>query len=155
MTDDEEQQKQIMEQRKELCTSQKAYTYSLNPDSLRTYVNAAGKLWNQTGTRNKIYLSSTTQFPNFNRFLNGCITTHRAAKATKKAASNQAETEILQDHELETLYENTTFSNIYQNKRYNQAILLRERGYWHNLTTMPQVPTPGVVYTLTRSPLVL
>ena len=103
MTDEVEQQEQIMVQRKQLCTSQKVDTYSLNPDSLRTYVNTAGKVWNQTGTQNKIYLSSNTQFPKFNRFLNNCITRHRAAKAIKKAGSNQAETEILQDHELEKL----------------------------------------------------
>ena len=67
MTDEMEQQEQIMDQRKELCTSQDALTYSLNPDSLRTYTNTAAKVWNQNGTRNRIYLSSTTQFPNFNR----------------------------------------------------------------------------------------
>ena len=118
-----------MDQRKQLCTSQNIDTYSLNPDSLRTYVNAAAKFWNQTGTLwNKIYLSSTTRFPKFNRFLNGCITRHRAAKAIKKAESNQAESEILQDHELETLYESTTFGDIYQNQRYNQMILLRVTG---------------------------
>ena len=87
MTDDMEQQEQIMDQRKELCASQDVFTYSPNPDSLRTYVNAAAKVWNQTSTQNKIYLSSTTQFPKFNHLLNGCITRHRAARAVKAVKS--------------------------------------------------------------------
>ena len=58
----------------------------------------------------------------------GCITRHRATKAIQKAESNKYDIEILQDHELETLYTNTTFSNTYQNQRYNQMILLRGTG---------------------------
>ena len=96
---------------------------------MRTYVNGLAVIYNQSGRASKITLSSTMQFPKFNAFMRGCVTTHRSLEAIKEASRDAAEFGILQDHELRLLWDNTNFSSIYEVQRMGLAIMAYRLGF--------------------------
>ena len=93
----------------------------LGVTTFRTYINSIGSVFNKNGGTPKIAMTSKTQFPLFVAFIAKCATRHlvdeAAATANKATICN-----VLQDNDLQKLFEKTNFTRAYKAQSYNLII---------------------------------
>ena len=85
LTDKEDKQLQILEQRRKICVEHNIPFRKLGATTFRTYINAIGSVFNKGGGVPKLVMSSTTQFPLFDTFTKQCATRHLDHKAGTSA----------------------------------------------------------------------
>ena len=122
MTGDVDGQTTIFDRRKRLCGDK----YKLSPLSLRTYVNALAKAYNQATDGHGVVFSSFTQFPMFNTFMEIFCTSWRETLGLKEIATGDVE--VLLDSDLLVLYEHVDFSPLYETQRWCMLLFMFRTG---------------------------
>ena len=121
LSDNAAKRLEILEQRRKLAIDHNVPFRKLGVTTFRTYINSIGSVFNKSGGTPKIVMSSKTQFPLFDAFTAKCATRHLDNEAA--AAANKApKCNVLQDDDLQKLFEKTNFTRAYEAQRYNLII---------------------------------
>jgi hypothetical protein len=91
--------KEALDGRKAMCAEAKVSVRTWAPQTLKTMVNALALLYRNTRPVHALVMSSTKQFPNFNKLFNVAVTKARGTATLVEPI------EVLQDFEVEVLYE--------------------------------------------------
>lgn len=113
-----------MEKRAALCAG-RCKVRKTSPPSLRTYVNSLARVFNSTESPNKFVPSCKTRFPKFFDVSKTVVTRYRSVQSVQDVT----EEEILQDSELEALWNNTDFGVTLEAQRFNILVIAMRTGY--------------------------
>ena len=111
-----------MQQRKQYAKEAKVTVKLWNPKTFRTIVNGLAHLHRQGKPEVGIVPGSEKQFPNYNLTFNECLTRCKEGEATTE------QVEVLQDEEVEFLYDVTNWENPHEAQRMNLLILAYQIG---------------------------
>ena len=126
MNSEESKQKKYLENRKKLC-GEHYKVRSLSPSTIKTYVNALAAIYNTRRQENQWVPSSKMRFPEFNSYYAHVDKLYKEIEAIH--AAQTPEEEILQDTELEKLWNDTNFESPFEVQRYNIMILAYRTGF--------------------------
>jgi hypothetical protein len=115
--DTKEEQDAALGQRQQLCANAGVKVRSWLPSSMRTMLNGAASLYKTAEGKGSVCPSEPTLFPNYNDFFNCAYRRERAANARK------AEAPVLDDVELEELFDKTNWQSPFEAQRTNLLIL--------------------------------
>ena len=126
MNSEKDKQKKYPETRKQLC-GEEYKVRSLSPSTIKTYINALAGIYNTRRQENQFVPSSNMRFPGFNSYYAHVDKLFKVIDAIKEAEN--PEEEILQDAELEKLWEDTNFQSVFEVQRYNIMIFAYVTGF--------------------------
>ena len=102
--------------------------YDMTPSSVRTYLNALGRAYNDTNAQPFLMMSSGKQFPETNAFMR-MVLTREATKRSLQTSNVHFDDDILKDEDLPKLQTATDFTKPLQVQRYNALIFAYRTGF--------------------------
>ena len=112
--------------------------YNMTPSSVRTYLNALGRAYNDMNAQPFLVMSSTKQFPETNAFMRMALT-REATKRSLKTSNAHFDDAILKDEDLPKLHSATDFTKPLQVQRHNALIFAYRTGFRPEMITRLKV----------------
>ena len=120
--DNKEKQEEALAQRKELCANAGVKVRAWLPSSLRTHLNGAAALYKTAEGKGSVVPSEESLFPNY------CAIFSEAYRRERDFQARKPEVAVLNDEEVEKLYDSTNWLSPFEAQRTNLLILCYQLG---------------------------